>query len=40
MVISMILFIVRGRKVYDGPVVTVEEYEMARRMEGIVPKHI
>ena len=39
MAISMVLFIVRGREVYDGPVVTVEGYEIARRMEEIIPKH-
>jgi choline transport protein len=40
MVIAMALFFVRGRKVYQGPVVTVEGYrsDMARRTEGILTK--
>jgi choline transport protein len=40
MVIAMVLFIVRGRKVYQGPVVTVEGYRSARaeRTEGILAK--
>jgi choline transport protein len=40
MVIAMVLFVFRGRKVYQGPVVTVENYKrsMALRTEGMLPK--
>jgi choline transport protein len=37
MTFSMLLFLVRGRKVYKGPVVTVEGFLAERRLEGFGP---
>jgi choline transport protein len=37
MIISIVLYFVRGRKVYDGPVVTVEGFLAERRLEGFGP---
>lgn len=34
MALSMLLYFVRGRKVYDGLVVTVEGLRAERRMQG------
>lgn len=36
-VISGVLYIVRGRKVYQGPVVTVEGFMAESRLEGFMP---
>jgi choline transport protein len=36
MAISVILYFVRGRKVYDGPVVSVEGFLAERRLEGFM----
>ena len=38
MVISMVLYVAKGRKVYDGPVVSVEGYRTGERLEGVAMK--
>ncbi|KAF2664356.1 putative GABA permease [Microthyrium microscopicum] len=40
MVVSVVLFAVQGRKVYEGPVVSVESYkrDATRSIEGVMPK--
>jgi choline transport protein len=37
MLISMVLYLVRGRHLYKGPVVTVEGFIAERRLEGFGP---